>query len=101
MSLLRTVGRTAAISATATSVSSRVAAKQRGRWAEQTRQQTTLPPAEPASPPAPPTSESAAAPAPSSMSDTLAQLQQLGALKTQGILTEAEFEAQKQRILGG
>jgi hypothetical protein len=29
----------------------------------------------------------------------LAQLRELGALKEQGILTEAEFETQKQRIL--
>jgi len=34
------------------------------------------------------------------MSEKLAQLQQLGELKSQGVLTEAEFEAQKQRILG-
>jgi hypothetical protein len=34
------------------------------------------------------------------MSAKLAQLQQLGELKAQGILTDAEFETQKQRILG-
>jgi hypothetical protein len=33
------------------------------------------------------------------MEDKLAQLTQLGQLKDQGILTEAEFEAQKARIL--
>jgi hypothetical protein len=33
------------------------------------------------------------------MSAKLAQLQQLGELKAQGILTDAEFEVQKQRIL--
>lgn len=33
------------------------------------------------------------------MDDVLAQLKQLGELKDQGVLTEAEFEAQKQRIL--
>jgi len=32
--------------------------------------------------------------------DTLAQLKQLGELKTAGVLTDAEFEAQKQKILG-
>jgi hypothetical protein len=37
----------------------------------------------------------APAPAPS----TLDQLQQLGELKAQGILTDAEFEAQKAKIL--
>jgi hypothetical protein len=34
------------------------------------------------------------------MSIKLAQLQQLGDLKVRGILTEAEFEAQKSQILG-
>jgi hypothetical protein len=33
------------------------------------------------------------------MSDKLAKLQQLAELKTHGILTEEEFEAQKSRIL--
>jgi hypothetical protein len=31
----------------------------------------------------------------------LAQLQQLGQLRDAGVLTEAEFAAQKARILGG
>jgi hypothetical protein len=41
------------------------------------------------------------APAPEApdMTAKLAQLQQLGELKAQGILTDAEFEVQKQRIL--
>jgi len=34
------------------------------------------------------------------MSDKLEQLKQLGELKAQGVLTEQEFQAQKQRILG-
>jgi len=34
------------------------------------------------------------------MSDKLEQLKQLGELKAQGILSEAEFEQQKARILG-
>jgi hypothetical protein len=34
------------------------------------------------------------------MSSKLAQLQQLGELKAQLILTDAEFEEQKRRILG-
>ena len=33
-------------------------------------------------------------------SDTIAQLQQLGQLRDQGILTEEEFEAQKKKVLG-
>jgi Short C-terminal domain len=38
-------------------------------------------------------------PVPSSMDDRLAQLQQLGTLKAQGVLSDAEFEQQKSRIL--
>jgi hypothetical protein len=34
------------------------------------------------------------------MDDRLAQLKDLGALREQGVLTEAEFQAQKARILG-
>jgi hypothetical protein len=34
------------------------------------------------------------------MSSKIDQLKQLGELKTQGVLTEAEFEDQKRRILG-
>ena len=33
------------------------------------------------------------------MSSKLEQLQQLGELKAQGVLTDAEFEVQKSRIL--
>jgi hypothetical protein len=34
------------------------------------------------------------------MSQKLAQLKELGELKSQGVLTDAEFETQKRRILG-
>ena len=33
------------------------------------------------------------------MDDKLAQLKELGVLKAQGVLDQAEFEAQKERIL--
>jgi hypothetical protein len=33
------------------------------------------------------------------MDDSLAQLRQLGDLRAQGVLTDAEFEQQKSRIL--
>jgi hypothetical protein len=45
-----------------------------------------------------------AAPAPAAAGglsdDTINQLKQLGELKDQGVLTEDEFEAQKQKLLG-
>ena len=40
-----------------------------------------------------------AVPPPADESDKLDQLKQLGALKDQGVLTDAEFEVQKSRIL--
>jgi putative oligomerization/nucleic acid binding protein len=86
MPLLRGVARTAVIAGTATAVSNRVSRRQANRWAAEEDQQY-----EQAPPPA------AAEPAP----DPLEQLKQLGELKAQGVLTEAEFEAQKAKILAG
>jgi hypothetical protein len=83
------------IAGTATSVSNRVSRRQAGRWAEQDAAQQAQ-----AAPPPPPPAP-APAPAGSSMDDKLAQLKDLGALKEQGVLTDAEFEAQKARILAG
>ncbi len=39
-------------------------------------------------------------PAPVPQEDTISQLERLGALKDQGVLTEEEFQAQKAKILG-
>jgi hypothetical protein len=92
--LLRGVARTAVIAGTATSVSNRVSRRQAGRWAEQDQQQYQ----EQASQ-APPAPAPAAPAAGSDMDAKLAQLKELGELKAQGILDDAEFEAQKDRIL--
>jgi hypothetical protein len=85
--LLRGVARTAVIAGTATTVSNRVSRRQGQRWAQQESQEAPQQQA-----PAP-----AAAPAGESMID---QLKQLGELKSQGILTEEEFAAQKAKLLG-
>ena len=53
----------------------------------------------PAPPPPPPGAPMAMNPG-GSADDQLARLERLGALRQQGILTEAEFEQQKKRILG-
>ena len=50
--------------------------------------------APPAAPPAP------AAPAAPATPDYTAELEQLAALKAQGILTEEEFQAKKKQVLG-
>jgi hypothetical protein len=94
MGLLRGVARTAVVAGTATSVSNRVSRRQAGRWAQQEQPPETAQ-APPQAPPPP------AQPAASSMDDKLAQLKELGSLKQTGVLSEAEFEAQKQKILGG
>ncbi|WP_238421629.1 SHOCT domain-containing protein [Gordonia sp. 'Campus'] len=104
--LLRGVARTAVISGTATAVSNRVSRRQANRWAQQggsaqnpqqqqyaqpqyaQPQYTEAPQQAPPQPPAP------------SPTDTISALKELGALYQQGILTEAEFAAQKAKILG-
>ena len=95
--LLRGVARTAAVAGTATAVSNRVSRRQAGRWAEQEQPQQQY--AEPAPAPAPQVVY-AAPPPEDDMTSKLAQLKDLGALKEQGVLSDAEFEAQKARILG-
>ena len=88
MPLLRGVARVAVISGTATAVSNRVSRRQADRWAQEDQAQGQQQYQEPAP---------AAAPAP----DPLDQLKQLGELKASGVLTDAEFEAQKAKILQG
>jgi Short C-terminal domain len=87
--LLRTVARTAAIAGTASAVSGRVQHRQAQRFAARDAQNAPEPeqdlPPEPSAP---------------GTSDVLAQLKTLGELKAQGVLTEAEFSAEKAKILG-
>jgi hypothetical protein len=111
--LIRGVARTAAVVGTATVVSNGVSRRQQGRWAAEQQQTPPQaappPPAQAAAAPdsAPPAAAELApaaipvdeAPAAEDMSTKLAQLQQLGELKAQGILTDEEFDAQKTRIL--
>lgn len=86
MSLLRTAAR----ASVATRVIGNTQRRQRQKWAAQDARQAVAPPAPaPAAPPP-------AAPAGGSLLDQLAQL---GQLRDAGVLTEAEFETQKQRIL--
>jgi hypothetical protein len=93
--LLRGVARTAVIAGTATAVSNRVSRRQANRWAAQSQQDYEAQAYEQQSQaPAP-------EPAPADDMDAkLEQLRQLGELKSQGVLSEEEFFAQKQRILG-
>ena len=100
--LIRGVARTAVVAGTATAVSNRVSRRQAGRWSaqeqqqyeheayqqQQYQQQQAYQQQAYAPPPQ-------AAPA----DDRLEQLKQLGDLKAQGVLSDAEFEAEKNRIL--
>jgi membrane protease subunit (stomatin/prohibitin family) len=94
--LIRGVARTAVIAGTATAVSNRVSRRQANRWSQQEEQQYQQQQYAQAPPP-----QQAAPAAADPMEDKLAQLKQLGELKDQGILTQAEFDAQKAKILAG
>jgi Short C-terminal domain len=85
--LLRGVARTAVVAGTATAVSNRVSRRQSERWAAQEA-------------PPPPQAVPAAAPAPPAAESTIDQLKELGELKSQGVITEEEFAAQKAKLLG-
>ena len=97
MGLIGGMARTAVVAGTATAVSNRVSRRQAGRWAaqdqqyqqQQYQQQQYQQPAYAAP---------AAAPAPDI---PIEQLQRLAELRDQGILTDAEFEAQKAKLLNG
>ncbi|MBJ6641095.1 SHOCT domain-containing protein [Streptomyces sp. DHE7-1] len=107
--LLRGVARTAVVAGTATAVSNRVSRRQAGRWAQQdsaqqqqqyeqqqaAQQQYAQQQQQTAPPPAP----AAAQPSGDDMTNKIDQLKQLADLKTQGVLTDEEFEAQKRRLL--
>jgi hypothetical protein len=80
------MARTAVVAGTATAVSNRVSRRQANRWAAQDQSYYE----EPAPPPAAPAAAGG---------DRVEQLQQLAALKEQGVLTDAEFAAEKARIL--
>jgi hypothetical protein len=73
-----------------------VSRRQQGRWAAkdqqaQAEQEAEEPPAE-----APPAAQEEQG---DDMDSKLAQLKELGNLKEQGVLTDAEFEVQKDKIL--
>jgi len=101
MGLVGGMARTAVVAGTATAVSNRVSRRQAGRWPQQAdaqayQEQQYQQPVYAAPPPPPP-----AAPAAADSDDLIEKLTKLGALRDQGILTDAEFEAQKAKALAG
>jgi len=107
--------KTAATVAVASSVHGRIQRRQQARWAAQDQVSAPAAPAPPPAPHAPPTQPlqayaepvpppppaPAPPPQPADMGERLAQLKQLGELLSAGVLTQAEFEQQKVRILNG
>jgi Short C-terminal domain len=93
--LLRMMGRTAVIAGTATTVSNRVSRRQARKWGAE-EQQAEPPPQQQY---APPPQQYAPPPPPAPAADPIQQLKDLADLKQQGVLTDAEFAAQKAKIL--
>jgi pyruvate/2-oxoglutarate dehydrogenase complex dihydrolipoamide acyltransferase (E2) component len=95
--------KTAATVAVASSVHGRIQRRQQQRWAAQDQSAGLAPPPAAQPPAAQPPPEAAPPPqAPSTdMSERLAQLSTLSDLKSAGVLTDAEFDEQKARILNG
>ena len=89
--VLRTVGRTAVIAGTATVVAGGVNRHQQQKVRRSRRRPSSRPPSS--------RPRRQAAPAEDGSDDPIAKLKELAQLKDQGILTEAEFDAQKAKIL--
>jgi membrane protease subunit (stomatin/prohibitin family) len=98
--LLGTVARTAVVAGTASAVGGRVQRRQQEKWGAQevvaeqqveeqraVQQQQAM--------------QQQIAPSAPAADDLLDRLERLAELKKQGVLTEAEFEAQKAKILAG
>ena len=112
--LLRGIARTAVVAGTATAVSNRVSRRQLNRWSQQEEQQYAQqqyqqpppqqyyqqpPPQQYYQQPPPQYSQPQQPAAAAPQRDTVTQLKELAELKSQGILTDAEFQAQKAKIL--
>ena len=97
--LVRGMARTAAVVGTATATRNAVNRRQANKNAQAYAQAEAAaapaaPPPQQAAPPPPPPA------APATQEDPITQLERLGALKAQGLLTEEEFNAQKAKLLG-
>lgn len=105
--LIRGMARTAAVVGTATATRNAVNRRQADKNAAAYTNAMNTASAQAAPPPqqyAPPPPQYAPPPpqeyAPAPEEDVISQLERLGALKAQGILTEEEFAAQKAKLLG-
>lgn len=96
MSLFKTAARTAV----ASSVHGRIQRRQHERWAAADQARVAAPPAQAPVPAPPAPAPAAPAAAPLDTDELLNQLERLGKLRDGGVLTDAEFAAQKARLLG-
>lgn len=94
MGLLGTMARTAVVAGTATHVSNNVTRRQQARLARGQRPDRYADPVAAQQPP--PTTPAASA----AGADLATDLQDLAALKAQGVLTDEEFAAAKRKLLG-
>jgi hypothetical protein len=101
MGLIGGMARTAVVAGTATAVSNRVSRRQANKWAAHEQPQQPQQPQQPAYQEPPPPAYAPPPPPPPAADepDMLEQLQKLGELRAAGVLTEAEFAAQKAKIL--
>ncbi len=95
--LMRGMVRTAAVVGTATATRGAVNRRQANKNAAAYAQAEQAVSAQAAPPPQEAYYE---APLPAAQDDVITQLERLGALKAQGLLTEEEFQAQKAKLLG-
>jgi hypothetical protein len=105
--LVRGMARTAAVVGTATATRNAVNRRQADKNAQAYTQAMNTASAQQAPPPqqyAPPPPQEQYAPqeyAPAPEEDMITQLERLGALKAQGLLTDEEFATAKQKLLAG
>jgi len=85
--LIGSMARTAVVAGTATAVAGRVGHHQQAKYAQKEQAQYDQ-------------QQAAAAPAAEEEPAYLGELQQLAQLKSQGIITEDEFQAKKRQLLG-
>lgn len=82
--LLRGMARTAVVAGTATAVSNRVSRRQYNKWSQEDTTVSETPE---------PQQETATA-------DPYVEIEKLGQLKADGVITEEEFAAKKKQLLG-
>jgi hypothetical protein len=103
--LIRGMARTAAVVGTATATRNAVNRRQADKNAEayahamNTAEQQYAPPPQQYAPPPPQEQYAPPAAMPAPQDDMIAQLERLGALKAQGLLTDEEYAQAKQKLL--